>query len=105
MIQTIIVAVIVLVAALYVIKRYAPKWLVRKLGAWTSTGMDAVGLVSISNRIAQTWTVESPTGKSCGSGCGRCGGCGNSDAAQPDPAGQEHRFPQKYPVIAISHKN
>ena len=105
MTQTIITTIIVVIAALYAIKRYAPTWLVRKVSAWASIGMAAIGLVQFSKRIAQTWTVESPSGKSCGSGCGSCGGCGKSDAAQPEPAAQEHSLTRKYPVIAVHHKN
>ena len=81
MIQNFIVAIIVSIAALYAIKRYAPKRLVRKGGAWVAMGMAAIGLIGLSKRMARHWTVESPTGKSCGSGCGSCGGCGTPIAA------------------------
>ena len=86
MIQTIIVAIIVTLAALYAAQRYAPKWAVRKFAAWVSTSVAAIGLVKISNLIAQIWTVESPTGKSCGSGCGSCGGCVSSSESSDSAA-------------------
>ena len=61
MIQNFIVAIIVSIAALYAIKRYAPKRLVRKGGAWVAMGMAAIGLIGFSKRMAKHWTVESPT--------------------------------------------
>lgn len=105
MIQIFIVAIIVTIAAVYAINHYAPKKLVRKLGAWVSIGVGAIGFVQFSKRIAKTWTFESPSGSSCGNACGRCGGCGSSGAAQFETAALENNSLQKYPVIAMRHKN
>ena len=75
MIENIIVALIVALAALYAVKRYAPKWIAQKSGAWLADMLAAIGLHSVSKTITQSWVVVSPSGKSCGSGCGSCGGC------------------------------
>ena len=104
MTQTIITTIIVAIAAFYAIKRYAPTWLVRKLGAWASIGMAAIGLVQFSKRIAQTWTVESPSGKSCGSGCGSCSGCGsNVPVVEVEPASPKSAI-RGDAMIVVYHK-
>jgi len=81
MIENLIVALMVLSAAVYALKRYAPQWLIRKSGAWLASSAAALGLQRLSKTMVQSWVVASPSGKSCGSGCGGCGGCGAGDVA------------------------
>ena len=77
MAENIVVASMVALAALYALYRYAPKWLVRKSAAWLAHCASSVGLQTLAKTMAQSWIVESPSGKSCGSGCGSCGACGS----------------------------
>ena len=81
MAENIIVALMVALAALYALYRYAPKWLVRKSVAWLAHGAASFGMQTLAKIMAQNWTVESPSGKSCGSGCGSCGACGSGVVA------------------------
>ena len=78
MIQNLAVALIVGAAAIYVVRRYGPRWLARKLGAWLAAALAMIGW----DRAAEVLSLESPAGKSCGSGCGSCGACG--EEAAPD---------------------
>ena len=78
MIQNLVVALMVSAAAIYVARRYGPKWLTRKVSAWLAAVLAMIGW----GRAAEVLSRESPAGKSCGSGCGSCGACG--DEAAPD---------------------
>ncbi len=82
MIQNFIVALIVFAAAVYVARRYAPKRVGRKLSAWLAAALSMIGWGAAANVL----TRESPAGKSCGSGCGSCGACGDETAPAATPA-------------------
>ncbi len=86
MMQNLIVALIVFAAAVYVARRYAPKRVGRKLSAWLGAAFAMLGW----GGAAEVLTRESPAGKSCGSGCGSCGACGDESVAAAAPAGSGH---------------
>ncbi len=76
MMQNLVVALMVAAAAVYVARRYAPKRLTRKTSAWLAAMLAGIGW----GRAAEVLSRESPAGKSCGSGCGSCGACGDESA-------------------------
>ena len=82
MMQNLIVALMVIAAAIYVARRYGPKWLARKTSAWLAAALAMLGW----RRAAEALNRESPAGKSCGSGCGSCGACGDDAAPAAMPA-------------------
>ncbi len=111
MAENIIVALVVALAALYALYRYAPKWLVRKSAAWLAQGASSFGLQTLAKIMAQSFPIESPSGKSCGSGCGSCGACGSDvgvgvgvsvDGPFESTAPANHS--QKYSVIKIHQR-
>lgn len=77
MVQQLVVALIVLLAALYIGRKYLPAaWRRRLVHFFTRRGAEQSRLVR--------WL---DTDASCGSGCGSCNTC---EPAQPEPAGK-HR--------------
>jgi hypothetical protein len=77
--QEIIVAVIVLYAALAVLRRYAPVALRKVWRAWLARTVRRFGWTSIEKKlIANTETTSS-----CADGCGACKGCAPI-GAQPE---------------------
>jgi hypothetical protein len=76
MMQNLIVALLVIAAAIYVARRYGPKWLARKTSAWLAAALAMLGW----RRAAEALNRESPAGKSCGS----CGACADDEAGSKD---------------------
>ncbi len=105
MIENIMVALIVALAVLYVVKRYAPKWMAQKSGAWLAGMLAAIGMSSLSKAITESWMVVSPSGKSCGSGCGSCGGCGGFNPAHSASEHATANSSDARAVIKIHHRN
>lgn len=111
MAENIIVALVVALAALYALYRYAPNWLVRKSAAWLAHCASRVGLQTLAKIMAQSFPIESPSGKTCGSGCGSCGACGSDvgvgvgvgvDGSFESTASSNHS--KKYLVIKIHQR-
>ena len=109
MAENIIVALVVALAALYALYRYAPKWLVRKSAAWLAHGAASFGMQTLAKIMVQSFPIESPSGKSCGGGCGSCGACGSDVVAGVSVDGSfESTAPanhsKKYSVIKIHQR-
>ncbi len=79
MMQDIVVGLIVLCAAIVVLRRYAPKALKRTARIGTVRLAKALGWQSLADKFAQ----QAQAGASCGDGCGSCGNCGTTPAAGP----------------------
>ena len=86
MIQNLVGALMVIVAAIYVARRYGPKWLARKTSAWLAAALAMLGW----SGAAEVLNRESPAGKSCGSGCGSCGACGDNNAPAENDSAATH---------------
>ncbi len=80
MVQKIIVGLIVLCAAIVVLRRYAPKAVKRAARIGTVRAAKAIGWNLLAEQLAQ----QAEAGATCGDGCGSCGNCG------PSPSGQTH---------------
>jgi hypothetical protein len=78
MMQEAIVTLIVLCAAIAVLKRYAPKAAKQAARSWATRAMTKFGWHALAAKIAE----KAEDGAACGSGCGSCGACG-SDTAKP----------------------
>lgn len=78
MIQELVVGLIVLCAAIVVLRRYAPKGLKRAARIGAVRVAKAIGWSSLAERLAQ----QAEAGAACGDGCGSCGNCGPSSSTQ-----------------------
>ncbi len=78
MMQEAIVALVVLCAAVVVLRRYAPKTVKQMARSWATRAMTKLGWHALAAKFAE----KAEDGASCGSGCGSCGACG-SDTAKP----------------------
>ncbi len=76
MMQQIIVSLIVVCAAIVVLRRYAPKALKRAARIGAVRLAKACGWNDLAARLAQ----QAEAGASCGDGCGSCGNCGTTSA-------------------------
>jgi hypothetical protein len=79
MMQEIIVALIVLCAAVAVLKRYAPKALKQWARSWGARTARRIGWLALAERIER----QAQAGASCADGCGTCGNCGSAGQAAP----------------------
>ena len=78
--QEFIVAIIVAIAGLAVIRRYAPQSLRRMFNATIAQLASRFGW----RKVADKFHADAAVAASCGTGCGPCGGCGSADkAAEP----------------------
>ncbi|WP_028102664.1 DUF6587 family protein [Pseudoduganella violaceinigra] len=74
--QEIIVGIVVAAAALHAARKYLP-------AAWRQQIVFALSRRGLpQDKLARFFNTES----SCGSGCGSCGGCGDSSAALAPPS-------------------
>ena len=76
MTQEIAVGLIVAVAAIVVLRRYAPQALKRAARIVAVRLARALGWRALAERLAR----PAETGASCGDGCGTCGNCGTKAA-------------------------
>jgi hypothetical protein len=76
MVQNLIVAVIVVLAAWAVARRYLPKTLRQRAAGFTARVARGSGMARMANWLE----ADLPADSSCGSGCGTCGNCGTGDA-------------------------
>lgn len=74
--QELVVAVIVVVAAVAVMRRYLPRTVKRGLRLGAARALRALGWESAALRLER----EAEAAASCLTGCGSCGGCGPKDA-------------------------
>jgi hypothetical protein len=81
MFQQIIVGLIVAVAAIAVVKRYAPKSIKRAVQIGVVRMSKALGWNSLADRLVQ----KAEAGASCGDGCGSCGSCDQSAGEKGAP--------------------
>ncbi|HEX7640927.1 MAG TPA: DUF6587 family protein [Burkholderiaceae bacterium] len=81
MIQEIVVGLIVSVAALAVLRRYAPNSLKRT----ARIAMVRIARMFGWNALADKLGQQAEAGASCGDGCGSCGSCGPSSNEKSGP--------------------
>ena len=81
MLQNLIVAVIVVLAAWAVARRYLPKTVRRRTAGFSARRARQLCLP----RLAGWLEADLPAASSCGSGCGTCGNCGTGDTQASTP--------------------